>query len=286
MGTPICAFSGHSMPAEQTIFAREMIEEYEVTKSYMRGLVNTKGKVEAKTFTWTLSGKAGMAEERGANGEFVPGDDIQDQISVQLKEYGSYRRKMGFNIYTSPVDDRKEQQRKNLTETNRLTDKLIIDQLATATQYPMGATASVFSLAAYQSLRNRLDTNVVSAHSRTFLVTPALFNRTLAIKEFASRDYVTDEPFMKPLMEQGRMFNGTLFLMHPGLPGVGTNSAKCYMFQKEALGHAMVMGEANVKSGHNEEQDYFWSNAISMQGAKLLLPEGVAVYNHDDSIAF
>jgi hypothetical protein len=272
--------------AEQTVFAREMIEEYEVTKSYMRGLVNTKGKVEAKTFTWTLSGKAGMAEERGANGEFVPGDDIQDQVSVQLKEYGSYRRKMGFNIYTSPVDDRKEQQRKNLTETNRLTDKLIIDQLALATQYPVGAGPQVFSLATFQALQNRLDANAVPRLSRVFLVSTALFNRTMAIKEFVSRDYVTDEPFMKPMAEQGRIFNGTLFLMHPGLPGAGTNNAKCYLFQKEALGHALVMGEANVKSGHNEEQDYFWSNAISMQGAKLLLPEGIAVFNHDDTVAF
>lgn len=267
--------------ADQIRYSQELLDQYEVTQSYLRGLVNTEGNIEAKTFTWTIDGKAGIANERGANGMFQPSDDSNDQLSVTVKEYGSYRRKTGMNIYTSPVNERLAMQKKNIIEINKRTDKLIIDQLAAATQRPFGNVPAVVTFNKVLELGNTLDQLSVPQTDRVMLCTPKFYNRTKFFPQMTSKDYVSDEPFMKSI--EGRVFDGTLYIRHPGLPGAGTASAINYLFHKQALGHAMVMSEEMVDSEYNREHAYFWANAITHQGAKLLLPEGVVLFVHDDA---
>lgn len=268
---------------DQIKYSRELIQQYQVMKSYFRGFVNTEGNVQAKTFTWSIGQVAGEAQKRGANGLFVPGDDVNTQASVQLDEYGSLRRNTEFNVFTAPTNVRTQMQALNIAETNKTTDRLIVNALSGATQVPFTTTGSVITLNKVLECNNILDQNAVPDTDRAWFVSPKFFNRLMLIPQFTSRNYVTDEPYMKKM--EARVYNGTTYIKHPGLPGVGTASAYSYLFHKEAIGHALVMGEENVDSDFNREQKYFWANATSMQGAKLLLPAGVVAFVHDDSVA-
>jgi Phage capsid protein len=265
---------------QQIKYAKELQNQYQIRQSYLRGTVTTEGTINGNQYVFSIEGKAGIAQERGSNGLFVQGDDDQYQTGMMLKEYGSYRRKRNFNIHTSPVDQRKNMQNLNIIEINKRTDKLILDELATTTFRPYGLVGSVMTLSKALEIGSIHDTAVITDMDRIALVSPKLFARLMAVEQFSSSRYVTDVPFMKKV--EARSWNGYTWIKHPGLPGVGTNASKCYFYHKGCIGHGLVMGDTAIKSGVNEEHAYSWANAISMQGAKLILPEGCLEFVHDD----
>jgi hypothetical protein len=100
-------------------------------------------------------------------------------------------------------------------------------------------------------------------------------------KEFASADYVNNKPFESNLT----MFRwaGVNWIVHPNLSGKGTNAEKCFMYHKDAIGHAADLAGLSTAVGFDEEQDYSFARATGYFGSKLLQNRGVVVINHDGS---
>ena len=110
----------------------------------------------------------------------------------------------------------------------------------------------------------------------------------MQVKEFGSREYIDGGPMRNadPAWRDRPIAYYWLHMMwvvHPNLPGVGTNAEKCFCFHKSAIGHAYNADNLEARAGYDEEQDYSWSRCSIYMGSQLLQNSGVVVINHDGS---
>lgn len=264
----------------QTLYNDEFTQNYEQKQSILRGTVTTKGEVKGETFVFIIEGTADIAVERGANGLIPVADDTQSNASCTLKEYHHLARKTHFNVYSSSVPQRLSMQRRGVIAINNKTDQIIIDQLETTTNNTGSAAAATLGLMLKACAI--MDTNYVPNDGERYgILTPYAWAQMMRVEQFTSSDYVPDQPFMKNT--PWRCWNNVKWTMHPNLPGKGTNAAKCFVYHKHAVGHALNQGEMQTKIGVNDEHDYSWARSSAYQGSKLLLAGGVVQVNHDDT---
>jgi hypothetical protein len=120
-----------------------------------------------------------------------------------------------------------------------------------------------------------LDSNISA------LITPAYHAYLMQTPEFASADYVNNKPFDGMLTMY--RWAGINWIVHPNLPGKGTNAEKCFLYHKTAIGHAANTAGLTSAVGYDEEQDYSFARATIFMGPKLLQNSGIVVMNHDGS---
>ncbi len=114
------------------------------------------------------------------------------------------------------------------------------------------------------------------------LLTPMAWQQMMKVKEFTSKDWVAEDlPYMKTT--EWRMWNSVKWACHPGLTGVGTATAKCFVYHKYAVGHGLNKGTMVTKVGANEEHDYSWARTSAYQGAKKLRDLGIVRIKHNDT---
>jgi len=73
---------------------------------------------------------------------------------------------------------------------------------------------------------------------------------------------------------------GVNWIMHTGLPGMGTSSATCLLYHRSAVGHAY--NDIQALAGYDEEQDYSWARTTIYDGALLIQNSGVVLIHHKD----
>jgi hypothetical protein len=122
----------------------------------------------------------------------------------------------------------------------------------------------------------------------TFLITPAFEGYLMQIPEFANRLWINKPPTDgadaawrdKPQMY---WWNGAMWIVHPNLPGVGTNAEQCFAYHKSAIGNAFDTAGLETPVGYDEEQAYSWARASAHIGTKVLQNSGIVLINHDGS---
>jgi hypothetical protein len=114
------------------------------------------------------------------------------------------------------------------------------------------------------------------------LVTPGFMAFLMQAKEFASAEYVDVKPFVGPARKMLR-WAGINWIVHPNLTGERTSSEKCYLFHRNAIGHAVDTSGIQSPVGYDDEQDYSWARASVYMGSKLLQNTGVVQMLHDGS---
>jgi hypothetical protein len=268
----------------QTIYKNEFVDAFEQKQSWLRGLTTTEGEVKGNQFVWPLKQTTAQAVERASNGEIPVQADNQTSVTGTLKEYHYLTRKTNFNIFGSSVDQRKWMQEDSIRGTNKLCDQLILAQLMTGTNNS-GTAAALTAGIAVASVA-ALFANYVPNDGELFgLLTPKAWAQLMRVKEFTSGDWLgwdTKEfPFMSGV--RAKEWLGVKWIMAPFLSGVGTSSAKCVIWHKYAIGHAINQGELSTMVDYNSEQDYSWARTSTYQGSKLLRNEGVYIINHDDT---
>lgn len=267
--------------AFQIQYRQEVIKGFEQDQSLVRNTVTTEAVIKGNQATFLVadSGDA-TAVTRGLNG-LIPGraDNLSQPVAT-LKEWHDKPLKTGFNIFASQGDQRRIMQLTSMGVINRKIDQDIIAELQTATQTTGAAQPMSLSLAMHASaiLGNNevpVDGNICA------LITPAAFAYLMQTKEFASADYVNNKPFTdQPMMFRWANIN---WIVHPNLPGKGTNAEKCFVYHKSAIGHAVDTMGIKTNVGYNEEHDYSFALYTIYMGSKLLQNAGVVVVNHDGS---
>jgi hypothetical protein len=266
----------------QTLYNTEWSQAYEQKMSWLRGTVQTKGDVAGNTFVFILEGDADEAVSRGANNNIPYAGDNQDSASCTLAEYHHLARKNNFNIYSSSVDQKLSMQRRGVISTNKKTDALLLAQLDTTSYDTNGGSAAAASLALLSEGVAILDAHFVPRDGERYgLLTPMAWQQMMKVKEFSSKDWVSDQPFMNTT--EWRIWNSVKWAVHPGLTGVGTSTAKCFVYHKYAVGHALNKGNMTTKVGVNDEHDYSWARTTSYQGAKKLRDLGIVRIKHNDT---
>ena len=274
--------------AFQVQYRDEFVASFEQNQSLLRDSTTTEAVIKGNQATFLVAGSGGAeAVTRGING-MIParGDDL-NQKTATLVEWHDLVRKTNFNVFASQGNQRAIMQKTTMGVINRKIDQDIITTLATATQ-DTGA-AQTASLNMVTRSKVILGNNEVPFDGGIWgLITPAFEGYISQLPEFSSADYVTRKP-----METGDpswkdmpgfyVWKGIKWIVHPNLPGVGTSAEKCFLYHRNAIGHAANKEGLQTPVGYNEEQGYSWARASMDMGAVLLQNSGVIVMNHDGS---
>lgn len=274
--------------APEIRYRDEFITGFERHQALLRNCVTTETVIKGNQATFLVvdSGSA-SAVTRGVNGLIPARNDNNTQYTATLVEWHDLVEKTGFNIFASQGDQRAAMQMTSRAVLNRRIDADVIAELATGTQ-DTGA-AQTFSLSLALRAKTILGNAAVPFDGNIFAaITPAAEAYLLQTAEFGNADYVPIKPVASgetSFTDTPKMYSwmGVNWIVHPGLTGVGTSAEKCFMWHRNAIGHAINTGELQTPIGYDEKQDISWARASAFIGAKLLQNTGVVVINHDGS---
>jgi hypothetical protein len=270
--------------AFQTMYRNEFIAGFEQNQSLVRQTTTTEGVIKGNQIVFLVADSGGAtAVTRGVNGMIPARADNLNQYTATLVEWHDLVRKTNYNVFASQGDQRAIMHGTTMAVLNRKIDQDIIGELSAATQ-TTGAAATM-SLALAMKAKVILGNNEVPADNQLFaLITPAAEAYLMQTKEFASVDYVNNKPFAVTDSSL-KSFNwaGITWIVHPNLPGKGTDSETCFLYHRSAIGHGMDTKGLQTPVGYDEEQDYSWARASAYMGGKLLQNKGVVKIIHDGS---
>lgn len=275
--------------AYQIQFRQEFIAGFEQRQSIVRDTVTTEAVTKGYQATFLVA-DSGSAEAvtRGKNG-LIPGraDNLSQPVAT-LEEWHDKPQRTNYNLFASQGDGRRIMQMTAMSTLNRKIDDQIITELNTGTNNTGSAAAASMTMVA--KAKTKLGNNEVPFDGGiSALITPAFeAYLTSAVPQFGSADYVSKKPVDSGEMswaDETKMYlwQGVKWIVHPRLPGAGTSAEKCFMFHRNAIGHAFNTGELSTYAGYNEEHDYSFVRCTGYMGAKLLQNSGVIVMNHDGS---
>jgi len=272
--------------AFQIQYRQESIASFEQMQSLVRDTTTIEAEIKGNQAVFLVAGSgSAQATTRGVNGLIPARADDLTQNTATLAEWHDLVRKTGFNIFASQGDQNAIMQRTTMNVINRKIDQDIITELNTATNDTGAATTASLRLAL--QAKTILGRNKVPFDGNIWaLITPDFEGWLLQVKEFASADYVSGKPVESGATawadKQGYYrWLGVNWIVHPELPGAGTVAEKCFMYHKNAIGHAVDVSGMSTMVGYDEEQDYSFARASVFMGSKLLQNSGVVVINHD-----
>jgi hypothetical protein len=274
--------------AFQVQYRQEFVAAFEQRQSLLRDTVTTEAVVKGNQAVFLVAGSGGAtAVTRGVNGLIPARADNLSQPTATLQEWHDLSRKTNFNVFASQGNQRAIMQQTTMAVLNRKSDQDIIGELQNGT-VNTGAAATA-SLGLVAKAKTKLgnagipwDANV------TFLITPAFEGYLMQITEFANRLYVNKPPSDgADLAWRDRPMSyfwyGALWIVHPNLPGAGSNNETCFAYHKSAIGHAIDTAGLESEVDYNREQAYSWARASMNMGAKVLQNSGIVLIAHDGS---
>lgn len=274
--------------AFQTQYRQEFVAQFEQRVSLLRSSCTTEAVIKGNTAVFLVAGSGGaQAQTRGINGLIPARADNLAQNPATLQEWHDLVRKTAFNVFASQGNQRAIMQQSTMAVINRKIDQDIIGALSTGT-VNTGA-AQTASLMLVTKAKTKLgNAGVPWDGNITFLITPAFEGYLMQIPEFSNRQYINKPPTDnadaawrdKPL---AYWWNGAVWIVHPNLPGVGTNNETCFCYHKSAIGHALDSAGLESPVGYNEEQAYSWARCSATMGSKVLQNSGIVLIPHDGS---
>lgn len=257
-------------------------------QSLVRDTVTTEATIKGNQAVFLVADSGGAAAvTRGVNGLIPARPDNLTQNTATLLEWHDLVRKTGFNIFASQGDQNAIMQRTTMAVLNRKMDSDIINELNNATNDTGAASTGGLAMATYA--KTILGNNAVPFDGNIWaLITPGFENYLYKTREFTDSLLVNNKPLPNadPAWADKPGFYrwlGVNWIVHPNLPGAGTNAEKCFMYHKNAIGHAVDVKGMQSPVGYDEEQDYTWARASVFMGSKLLQNAGVVVMQHDGS---
>lgn len=270
--------------AYKTQYREEFIEAFEQRTSLLGAVATKEAVISGASATFLVAGSGGAeAKTRGANGLIPARADDNDQLTCNLAEWHDLVRKPRFNVFASQGNQSKIMQMTTMKVINKKIDQDIIAQLATATIDTGAAqTASLDLVTTALGYLGYADVPLEEEDNLFGVVTPGFMSFLTQLKEFASKEYV-DVPMIDGATRRFVRWAGVNWIKHSKLPGAKTSAEKCFIFHRDAIGHAVDKGGIQAPIGYDEEQDYSWCRASVFMGSKLLQNTGVVTINHNGS---
>lgn len=224
-----------------------------------------------------------QATTRGNNGQIMYQSPDRNQHTVTLKpSYGT--SELGdFDIFQSQGDQAAIMQKDAIDQLNREIDDTIIAELGNFTLTTgAAATASVAMVLRARAILSQNNVKVNEVDNMFAAVTPAFMAYLMQLKEFASSEYVSVKPYEGPARTMCRWL-GINWMEHTGLDGMGTASETCFMWHKNAIGHAANLSDKDVDADVDRKNASSWCLAKLFHGAKKLQNGGGIKMIHDGS---
>lgn len=271
--------------ANQVLYRQELVKTFERRYASLEPRVTADGIASGSQFVFLINGSgSASAVTRGVNGRIPSRANDDTQVTLDMTEWHDKPQATRFNIFAGQAGARRRSamQEESIAVLNRKADDLIIDALETSTQYAgvAAATLTVDKVMHAQTVVANSNA-IMTANDMTGLLTPAAHAYLVQAKEIGSKDYVDAGPL--PNMPTMFKWAGITWMVHTGLPGIGTASERLFVFHRAAVGLGRNRDEMNVGAGYNEEDDYYFARASMFMGAKLLQNTGVCSIRHDGS---
>jgi len=271
--------------AFQVQYRKEAVMGFEQGVSHLRHSVLTEATYKGNQATFMVASSSGATPNtRGVNGLIPARADDLNQYTATLVEWHDLVRRTSFNLFASQGDGRRIMQETTRKVMNRKIDSDILTELQNATQTTGAAVTA--SLALVVKSKTILGNNGVlegDDDDNLFGVISFAFDAYLMqIPEYTKADYVEIKPFAMPT-KRFKRWAGVNWIVHPNIVGKGTSLEYCFMYHRNAIGHAVNTGDIDARAGYHEEQDYSWARTTGFFGSKLLQNSGVVVMKHDGS---
>jgi len=272
--------------APMTRYRNETIASFEQHQALLRATVTTEHMLDGNVATFLVAGSGDATPvTRGLDGRIPARNDDLTQNTCTLVEWHDKPVRTGFNVFESQGDARRISQMSSIGVMNRKIDSDILGSagLGAATLGDTTAKAASLNwiLGHFKELGEQ-DVDIEQEDKMFCLLTPAAWAVLMQINEFSSGDWVDVKPFSGPAR---KMWNwaGINFIRSTRLDNMGSASATCYMYHKDAIGHAIANGHPDLQGGYNDEDDYFYTRCTGFFGSKLLQNVGVRKMLHIDT---
>ncbi len=263
-------------------YRAEYVPAFERGETPLRASCVTEANVKGNTAVFLVAGSpTATATTRGTDGLITARSNSNTQNSCTLVELNDLVEGTEFTWDLSQGDQRRIAIEGSTKVIYRSIDQQIIDQLDTATINDSTGTMTLDKAATALGVLGQANIDVSDADNLFALVTPAWMKFMMQIPEFSNAFYVDIKPFTGPMKKYLRWM-GVNWISHSGLTGSGTATEKCYMYHRNAIGHA-IGKDISPDAGFDNKQKMYWANCTAWANAKLLQNSGVVQMLHDGS---
>jgi hypothetical protein len=265
-------------------YREEYVASFEQDYSMLKVGTVRETVIKGNQAVFLVAGSGGeTAVTRGSNGYIPYKAPSNTQNTCTLVEKHAPFEMTGFDVFANQGDQKMILMRSSQAVLHRDIDQAIIDQLDTATVTTgSAATGSLDLIIKARTKLANAEIPISEEDNMFAVITAALEGYLMQVAEFASADYVEQKVFSGPA-KRARRWMGVNWMVHPNLTGVGTSSEKCYMWHRNAIGHAANSAEMKVDADYERKQQISWTNASLFHGAKMLQTTGVVQMVHDGS---
>ena len=273
--------------AYQTKYRSDYIATFEDTQTRLRNTVVTEADVNGNQAVFLVAGSGNAtAVTRGVNGLITRRADNNVQNTATLSEWHDMPAKTGFNVFASQGNQLRLMRETSVGTLNRKIDDDIIAILDTFTNDTGTAQKASLDLVVYA--KTILGNNFVPTDEEDNMfavVSPSFMGYLIQLKEWSSMEYVDIKPMVGPT-RKFRRWMGVNWIEHPRLTnsiGAGgtSSSEQCFMYHRNAVGHAFDTKGLKTAVGYNEEQDYSFARASTFMGSVLLQNSGGVMMKHN-----
>ena len=263
-------------------FEREVHEAYQRQGSKLRNTVRVINKVQGSTAVFQKVG-TGTASTKSTHG-MVPVMNLDHStIEVALSDYYAGDWVDRLDELKTNIDERQVIANAGAHALGRKTDELIINALDGASTHiitddNIGLTKAKV-LEAFEIFG---EGDVPDDGQRFAVVGWKQWSELLGIEEFVNADYIGRDDLPYANITQARMWLGTIWMPHSGLPVDGSDIRSCYFYHKTALGHASASDVQTDITWHGDRAAHFVNNMMS-QGAGLIDEAGIVVIKCDET---
>lgn len=263
-------------------FEREVHEAYQRQGSKLRNTVRTISNVSGSSAVFQKVG-TGTASTKSTHG-MVPVMNLDHtSVEVALSDFYAGDWVDRLDELKTNIDERQVIANAGANALGRKTDELIINALEDATSQTISAGSTGLTKNKILNAFETFGENDVPDDGQRFCIVGwKQWSDLLSIDEFVNADYVGSENLPFASITQAKMFLGTIFLPHSGLPVDASDVRSCFYYHKTAVGHAAASDVNTDISWHGDRAAHFVNNMMS-QGAGLIDSSGIVVINCDES---
>lgn len=263
-------------------FEREVHEAYQRQGSKLRATVRTVSNVNGSTAVFQKVGK-GTASTKSTHG-MVPVMNL-DHTAIEVPLYDFYAGDWidRLDELKTNIDERQVIANAGAHALGRKTDELIINALGTASANVIGdGNVGMTKAKILEAFETFGENDIPDDGQRFCVVGWKQWSELLSLDEFVKAEYIGSEALPFATITQAKMWLGTIFIPHSGLPVDGNDVRSCFWYHKTAIGHAAASDVQTDVTWHGDRAAHFVNNMMS-QGAGLIEDAGIVVINCDET---
>jgi len=263
-------------------FEKEVHLAYQRQGSKLRNTVRTINNVKGASAVFQKVGK-GTASTKSTHGMVPVMNLAHSNVEATLEDYYAGDWVDRLDELKLNIDERQVIAAAGAGALGRKTDELIINELAQASTHTVAEGNTGMTLdKALEAFEIFGENDVPDDGQRFAVVGWKQWSELLNIEEFVNADYIGNENLPFSNITQAKMWLGTIWIPHSGLPIDGNDIRSCFYYHKTAVGHAIGSEVVTDVTWHGDRAAHFVNNMMS-QGSKMIDQDGIVVIGCDES---